>query len=157
MSFQLAQLNIARLLHPLDHPDIPEFVDGLDRINKHAENSEGFVWRLQSDSGNATDITQHPWSEDPFVLVNMSVWETPEHLRQFVYRSEHLKYYSRRADWFEKPGAHHYVLWWVPEGHIPSLAEAHTRLEHYGRNGPSPYAFSFGTQFPAPSVAAASA
>jgi len=148
MTFQLAQLNIARLLHPLDHPQIAEFVAGLDEINQLAERSTGFVWRLKTESGNATDI-QHPWSADPFMLVNMSVWETPEDLKNYVYRSGHLDFYLKRAQWFEKPAQAHYVLWWIPAGHIPTLAEAQERLEQYRRHGATPYAFWFGKLFPA--------
>ncbi len=153
MAFHLAQLNVARLIHPLDHPRIKDFVDGLDHINALADQSPGFVWRLQTESGNATGV-HHPWSEDPFALVNMSVWKSPEDLKQFVYRSSHLDYYLKRSDWFEKPAQAHYVLWWVSEGHIPTLEEAHERLEHYRSNGASPRAFWFGKLFPAPSVEA---
>jgi hypothetical protein len=148
MDFYLSQLNVGRLLHPLDHPNIAEFVQGLDSINELADTSKGFIWRLKTESGNATDV-QHPWSADPFMLVNMSVWETPEDLKDFVYRSGHLDYYLKRAEWFEKPSQAHYVLWWVPAGHIPSLIEAQQRLEHYRQHGATPYAFWFGKLFPA--------
>jgi len=151
MIFHLAQLNVARLLHPLDDPRIKDFVDGLERINALAERSPGFVWRLQSDSGNATDV-QHPWSADPFMLVNMSVWKQPEDLREYVYRSGHMEYFQRRAEWFEKPVEAHYVLWWIPEGHIPTLEEARERLEHYRERGATPHAFWFGKVFPAPAA-----
>ena len=107
-----------------------DFVDALDRINQLAEQSDGFLWRLQTESGNATDV-QHPWSADPFALVNMSVWHTPKDLKAYVYKSGHMDFYGRRAAWFEKPQPAHYVLWWVPIGHIPSLEEAKERLERY--------------------------
>ena len=149
MGFHLAQLNVGRLLHPLDDPRIKEFMDGLDHINQLADQWPGFVWRLQTDSGNATDV-HHPWSQDPFALVNMSVWKTAEDLKEFVYRSGHLDYYLKRADWFEKPNEAHYVLWWVPVGHIPNLEEARDRLEHYRTHGASPQAFWFGKLYPAP-------
>jgi hypothetical protein len=151
MAFQLAQLNIARLLHPLEHPQIAEFVAGLDRINALAEQSAGFVWRLKTDLGNATDV-QHPWSTDPFMLVNMSVWETPENLKDYVYRSDHLDFYLKRAHWFEKPSQAHYVLWWIPAGNIPTLPEAQERLDHYRRHGATAYGFWFGKLFPAPTT-----
>jgi hypothetical protein len=106
---------------------------------------------LQSASGNATDV-HHPWSQDPFMFVNMSVWKSPEHLQLYVYRSGHLDYLRKRAEWFEKPKVAHYVLWWVPEGHIPTLEEARERLEHYRAHGPSPQAFWFGSLFPAPAA-----
>jgi hypothetical protein len=149
MSYHLAQLNLARMLHPLTDARMKEFVDALEAINALAERSPGFVWRLKSASGNATDI-QHPWSEDPFVLANMSVWESLEHLKEYTYRSGHVQVFQRRADWFEKPAQAHYVLWWVPAGHIPTLEEAHDRLEHYRANDATPHAFWFGKLFPAP-------
>ena len=154
MPSQLAQLNIGRLLHPVDDPRIKEFVDGLDHINALAEQWPGFVWRLQTEAGNATGV-HHPLSQDPFILVNMSVWESPEDLKEFVYRSGHLDYYLKRADWFEKPAQAHYVLWWVPQGHIPDLDEARERLKHYRAHGATPHAFWFGKLFPAPVVSAA--
>jgi len=156
VAFYLAELNIARLRHPLDHPQISEFVAGLDTINQLAEQSAGFVWRFQTESGNATDA-EHPWSADPFIIVNMSVWQTPDHLKDFVYRSRHLDFYQKRADWFEKLPEAHYVLWWIPAGHIPSVAEAKERLEHYRLHGPTADAFWFGKLFPAPSAATAQA
>lgn len=155
MGFHLAQLNLARLLHPLDDPRLAEFVEGLAIVNRLADHAPGFVWRLQSEEGDATGLT-HPWSADPFLLVNMSVWRDPESLKEFVYKSGHLEYYLRRLDWFEKPAAPHYVLWWVPEGHQPSLAEAQERLEHYRRHGATPDAFWFGRLFPAPAETSAS-
>jgi hypothetical protein len=121
----------------------------LERINRLAEESPGFVWRLQSASGNATDVA-HPWMSDPFLLVNMSVWKSVEDLKQFVYRSEHLSFYTRRAEWFEKPAAAQYVLWWIPEGHLPGLEEAKERLELYRSRGATPEAFWFGKLFPVP-------
>ena len=147
--FHLAQLNIGRLLHPLDHPVIQPFVEGLEHINRLADGSPGFVWRLQSESGNATDVN-HPWSADPFMLVNMSVWETPDALRTFVYRSGHREYLARRSEWFEKPTEPNYVLWWVPAGHIPTVAEGRERLEHYQRHGATAHSFWFSQRFPAP-------
>lgn len=148
--YHLAQLNIARLLHPIDHEQIREFVDGLEHINALAERTPGFVWRFQTESGNATDA-QHPWSQDPFVLVNMSVWESAEALQAYVYKSEHIEYFRKRAQWFEKPSQAHYVLWWIPAGHVPTIQEAADRLEHYRQHGPTARAFWFGKLHPAPS------
>jgi hypothetical protein len=151
-SMHLAQLNVGRVIHPVDHPAIRPFMDGLEHINRLADNSPGFVWRLQTESGNATDV-RHPWSADPFALVNMSVWTSPEALKAYVYNSSHREYLARRAEFFEKPKQAHYVLWWVPEGHIPSLEEAAERREHYRKNGPTPFAFWFGALFPEPEPA----
>ncbi len=99
MNYHLAQINIGRLVAPLDDPKIAEFVAQLDPVNALADSAPGFVWRLQSDSGNATDI---PYSDDPLVIVNMSVWESMEALRDFAYRSDHIRVFRDRAKWFEK-------------------------------------------------------
>jgi len=97
--------------------------------------------------GNATDV---PYNDDPFVLVNMSVWKSVEALRDYVYRSRHVEVLRDRAKWFEKMEKPYYCLWWVPAGHIPTVAEARERLEHYQRHGATPVAFWFSQQFDAP-------
>jgi heme-degrading monooxygenase HmoA len=137
MPSQLAQFNIARLLFPFGHPGIAEFADAFEHINLLAERSPGFVWRWKGGSD------ENPWSADPLTLVNMSVWETPRDLKNFVYHSTHVEFYRKRSQWFEKPSQHHYVLWWVHEDHVPSLLEAKDRLDYYRNNGASPHAFSF--------------
>jgi len=145
--WQLAQINIARLIAPLDDPRIAGFVAELDPVNALADRSPGFVWRLQSESGNATDLA---YDDDPFIIVNMSVWESPEALRDFVYRSSHMDVFRRRREWFMKMELPHYCLWWVPAGHTPTVAEGRERLEHYQRHGSTPRSFWFSQPFPAP-------
>jgi hypothetical protein len=145
--WHIAQLNVGRILAPTDSPQLAEFMGRLDEINALADGSPGFVWRLKSDSGNATDIKV---SEDPYLLVNMSVWATIESLFEFVYRTAHTAVMVRRRQWFERPTEAYQVLWWVPAGHIPSAAEALERLEHLRRNGPSPHAFTFSQRYPPP-------
>jgi uncharacterized protein DUF3291 len=121
-------------------------VANLDRINLLAEATEGFRWRLQSDEGDATSL--RPFGED--VIVNMSVWRDLEALRKFVYNSAHAEILKRRREWFAHAPQAHAVLWWVPVGHRPSLAEAAGRLEGLRRQGPSPTAFTFGKVFGVP-------
>jgi hypothetical protein len=147
MHYQLAQINIGRLIAPVDDPRVAEFVAGLAPINAIADRSPGFVWRLQSDSGNATDI---PFSEDPTMLVNMSVCESLEALRNYTYRSEHVEFFRKRANWFQPLNKPHYCLWWVPAGHRPCVAEGRERIEHYQANGSTPFSFWFSQHFPAP-------
>lgn len=147
MTYHLAQINIARVLAPVDDPKIAGFMAQLDEVNALADSAPGFVWRLQSSSGNATDV---PYNDDPFVLVNMSVWESVEALRNYVYRSRHVEVLRDRAQWFEKMEKPHYCLWWVPEGHIPTVTEARERLEHYQTHGATPVSFWFSETFPAP-------
>ena len=136
----LAELNVGRLTQPIDHPDIADFVDNLDRINGLAERMPGFVWRLQDENGNATSFRGF---EDPSLIPNLSVWETAEDLERFVWGTIHRKFYERRDEWFQKMSEHHFVMWWVEEGHLPDLAEARERLEHLEKNGPSDYAFGW--------------
>ena len=147
MTFHLAQINIARLLAPIDDPKIGDFVAQLAPINALADKASGFVWRLQSSSGNATDIA---YNDDPFVIVNMSVWESIEALREFTYKSNHMKVFRDRPKWFEKMDKPSYCLWWVPVGHIPTVSEGRERLEHYQVHGATPYSFWFWQQFPQP-------
>jgi Domain of unknown function (DUF3291) len=143
----LAQVNIGRILAPMDSPIMAEFKDNLDPINALAEATPGFVWRLQSESGNATDV---PYSEDPMELVNMSVWESIGSLHGYVYKTHHLDFFRKRAQWFEKPTQSGYALWWIPAGHTPTVAEGKERIEHYRKHGATAHAFWFSQPFPAP-------
>ena len=140
--WHIAQLNVARAVAPLDSPELAEFMAALDGVNALAEASPGFVWRLKSESGNATDIKIE---NDPKFIVNMSVWDSVEALFEFVYRSAHTKVMVRRREWFEKPSEAFQVLWWVPEGHIPTVREAEEKLAHLREHGPTPDAFTFRT------------
>jgi len=144
--YQLAQFNVAVMKESLESPSMKDFVDNLERINALAEASPGFVWRLQTDDGDATAL--RPLGEN--VLVNMSVWTDAESLNAFVYRSAHVEIMRRRREWFERMGEAYVVLWWVPGGHRPGVAEGIERLELLRRLGPSPQAFGFRDVFPAP-------
>ena len=117
----LAQANVARLLAPLDSPQLADFVAALEPINELADRSPGFVWRLQTDDGDATSIRAF---DDDLLIVNMSVWESAEALADFTYRSDHLAVMRRRREWFEPMAEAHLVLWWVPAGHVPDVDEA---------------------------------
>ena len=143
----IAQLNIARAKAPLDTPLLADFVTQLDAVNALAEASAGFVWRLKSDSGNATDIRAY---DDPLMIVNMSVWESIEALFDFAYRTSHTKVMNRRKEWFESLAGPHMVLWWIPAGTIPTVEEAKRQLDHLAAHGPTATAFTFKVRFPAP-------
>lgn len=137
--FHLAQLNVGKLIAPVGDPAVAEFIDALDEINALGEASDGFVWRLKGDNGNATSFRAFP---DPDIIPNLTVWTSVDALKAYAYRSHHVDFFKRRAEWF-MPGQSGVVLWWVPAGHIPTLAEARRRLEFLQANGPSPYAFGF--------------
>jgi hypothetical protein len=143
----LAQINIARMLAPIDSPQMADFVDRLPAVNALAESSPGFVWRLQTAEGDATSLQPYP---DPMILVNMSVWETVEDLKAFTYKTGHSGPLRDRARWFEKPTHAHMAMWWIPAGHIPTVEEGVARLGHRRTHGDSPYAFSFQAPYPAP-------
>ncbi|WP_225834836.1 DUF3291 domain-containing protein [Streptomyces sp. NK08204] len=144
-AYELAQVNIARLKHPLDSPQLKDFVDNLDPVNAVADVSDGFVWRLQNDSGNATDI---PVLGDEWLIVNMSVWRDTNALTAFMYQGLHRELLARRREFFERLEEAVTALWWVPAGHRPTVAEAEERLLHLRAHGPTPYAFSLRTSFP---------
>jgi hypothetical protein len=145
--WQLAQINIGRLVAPYGSPPVAEFVASLPKINAVADAQAGFVWRLTGDGDDATDIQAF---DDPMLAMNMSVWESLEALAAFVYRSEHRDFMRRRREWFEAPAGAYMALWWVPAGHRPTPAEGRARLEALQRDGPTPFAFSFRQPFPAP-------
>ncbi|MBO7913594.1 DUF3291 domain-containing protein [Vibrio sp. G41H] len=141
---KLAQLNIALAKYPLDAPEIKEFVDNLELVNGIAESSEGFVCRLKDESGDATNIQAF---EDPNMIVNMSVWDSVDSLKNFMFRTHHRDFMRRKGDWFHRLPEDTYVLWWIEEDHIPTLEEAIERLEHLREIGDTPYAFTFKTNF----------
>ncbi len=145
--YHLAQINIARVRAPLDDPLMEGFVSRLDAINRVADNAPGFVWRLQTESGDATSIRAY---DDERIIVNMSVWESPDVLFEYVYQSQHIEPLRLRQEWFEKLDGPHLALWWIPVGHIPTPQEGKERLEHLQAHGPTPHAFTLKTRFPIP-------
>ena len=140
---QLTQLNVARLLAPIDSPQLVDFVAQLDEINALAEGSPGFVWRFEGDAREGS--TSAPGDEE--LIINLSVWASSEALFDYVYRSAHKSVMTRRREWFAKAADMHMVLWWVPAGHRPDIAEAMQRLAELNAKGPSPAAFSFREAF----------
>jgi len=139
MQFQLAQINIAKMLAPLDNPVMKDFVDNLDRINMLAESSKGFIWRLKDESENATAVR----------IFDDAVWKDIDSLHQFAYKSDHVEIFKRKKEWFERMPVMHMALWYVPEGHRPTVEEAVKRLVHIRQHGETQYAFSFKKHFAA--------
>ena len=145
--YHLAQINIARMLAPIDHLVMADFVAQLPPLNALAEVSPGFVWRLQSADGDATSIKVY---DDDMVIINLTVWEDVESLRQYVYKSAHSGVMRDRRRWFEKFDGPYYAMWWIPAGHLPDPQEGKERLEHLRAHGDSPFAFSFKQVYPKP-------
>ena len=146
-AYQLAQLNIGIIRGPMDSPVMAEFAANLERINALADASPGFVWRLQTEAGDATAI--RPF-ENENMLLNMSVWRDTDSLRQFVYRTAHADILRRRGEWFERMSEAFLVLWWVPQGHRPGIPEAIERLAALRSQGPTAQAFTLRRTFPPP-------
>ncbi|GHD09600.1 hypothetical protein GCM10010313_30550 [Streptomyces violarus] len=144
-AFELAQVNIGRLKAPLDSPQLKDFVDALDPVNADADAAEGFVWRLQDDSGDATEV---PVFGDSWLIINMSVWRDTDALTAYMYQGRHREMLARRREWFERIQEAMVTLWWVPAGHRPTVAEAESRLLHLRTHGPTPYAFTLRTSYP---------
>lgn len=140
MHYHIAVFNIARMLEEIDSPVMAEFKANLDPINALGEISPGFVWRLKTDSGNATTIRIY---DDPYMIVNLSVWETIDSVYQFTYYTAHTDYFRRRREWFEKFDLPLLTLWWVPAGDIPTAQESKVRLEYLHEHGVTPNAFTF--------------
>jgi hypothetical protein len=138
--FHLAQMNIGRMRAPIDSPTMSEFVARLPEINALADASEGFVWRFQGESGNATYLRPY---EDPLIIFNMSVWQSVEALQRFAYGARHRDVLRKRADWFEKFGGPYQAMWWIPAGHLPTVDEAKARLAHLRHHGDTAFAFTF--------------
>jgi hypothetical protein len=145
--YHLAQINVAKAVADLDSPLMAGFMSRLDEINALAETAKGFVWRLQSDAGDATSIRVF---DDPRTLINMSVWETPEDLKNFVYRSAHVELIRDREAWFSRLSQQHQAAWWVPAGYRPSAEEGRDRLLKLREQGPSATAFTLTRLFPPP-------
>ncbi|MEU1394424.1 MULTISPECIES: DUF3291 domain-containing protein [unclassified Nonomuraea] len=137
----LAQLNVAHLRAPIDAPELAEFVALLEPVNAVADEAPGFVWRMKESESDPTATVVHGYGDH--LLINFSVWESLETLWDFTYRSVHLGVLRRRREWFLRVAEPYMVMWWVPEGHIPSLAEGMRRLERLRTEGPSPEAFTY--------------
>ncbi len=136
----LAQYNIAKAVDALDSERLRDFNSAIDAVNAAADRSPGFVWRLQDESGGATNIRV---DHDPRLLVNLSVWETPEALEKYVWQTIHKRVYQKRDKWFEHMEQAYFVMWWIEQGQIPTLDDAQARLELLRKNGPSPDAFGW--------------
>jgi hypothetical protein len=142
--WHLAQANWGRMLAPLEDPIMADFVRRLAAVNALADRSAGFVWRLQTEAGDSTDVRVF---EDPSILFNMSVWESLDALRAYVYESGHVRLIRERGRWFETPDRSPLALWWIPAGSLPTAEEGRARLEHLWAHGPTPAAFTFRDHF----------
>ena len=137
---RLAELNVGYSAYPLDDPRMSGFMDNLDTINALAECSPSFVWRMKSDSGNATDISV---PGDAEIISSMSVWEDVASLGNYVFNTIHARFYERKEVWFQAMTSHHFVMWTVGDNHTPDLAEAMVSLAHLQKHGSTDQAFGW--------------
>ncbi|WP_420035540.1 DUF3291 domain-containing protein [Streptomyces sp. cg28] len=148
-TYELAQVNIGRLRAPLDAPEMKDFTNNLEPVNAVADVSDGFVWRLQGEAGDATDLRIYG---DEWLLVNMSVWRDADALKAFMYQGVHRELLARRREFFERLSEAVTALWWVPAGHRPTVAEAEDRLTRLREDGPTAYAFTLRASFSPPAA-----
>ena len=147
VGWELVEINVARLRAPTDDPQLADFTGNLDRINALAESSTGYVWRLQTEDGNATAMRPY---DDEMVIINVSMWDSVAALGDYVYRSGHVDFLRREREWFHRFGEAAVALWWVAAGERPTLPDAVERLAHLRAYGPTERAFTFAKPFPAP-------
>lgn len=141
--YHLAELNIGRLLAPTDDPRVAEFMDNLDRVNGLGKRMPGFVWMMEGSGEPGTGNTENSIDDDPQLVPNLTVWEDVASLETFVWGTIHKQFYERRQEWFSILGEQHFVMWWVPAGHRPTLDEALERLDDLRQNGSSERAFGW--------------
>lgn len=152
MIYELAQVNIARLRAPLESAELADFVAALDPVNASADDAPGFIWRLQTEAGDATAIVAFEWdaADSAGVIVNMSTWRSIDDLACWVYGDMHREVLRRRREWFARVTEATVALWWVPAGARPTTQEAEERVRHLRAHGPTPEAFTFKEPFTAP-------
>jgi hypothetical protein len=147
--YHLAEFNFAKAMAPMEDPKLKDFVDGSPAVNAIADSSPGFIWRYQPEGMETFNI--RPF-EDQSIYITLSVWESVEALKNFVFKSGHGGYLKRRKEWFH-PLDPHLVMWWIRAGHLPTVEEARSKLEILKNKGASPEAFDFTKQFPSPTLA----
>jgi heme-degrading monooxygenase HmoA len=152
MSYHLAQVNVGRLRAPLDSPVLADFVAALDPVNAAADGAPGFIWRLQTEDGNATSVRAFEWDagSSAGVIVNLSVWDSVEALAAFVYSRPHRSVLRRRREWFEQMAEAYTALWWIRHGTTPTVSQAEEKVRHLRAHGPTPEAFTPRVHFPPP-------
>ncbi len=143
-NYHLAQINIALLRAPINDPMIEGFVNGLDAMNALAEQTDGFVWRLQTEDGDATALRVF---DNELIIVNMSVWESIEALYAYTHQTKHVEFFRQRRDWFERMTTPHLAMWWIESGSIPTVENGKFALQHLEQHGPTPRAFTFKQRF----------
>lgn len=144
--YHLAQYNIIKLLDKLHSPMITEFREFLTPVNEHAERSPGFIWRLKDEGGGSATDVETPY-EDELIFINMSVWESIEDLEHYIYKTVHSYFLKNRKKWGANMKGYQSVMWWIPEGEVPTVEEAKLKLQNLNKLGPTSSAFSFNEKY----------
>lgn len=152
VAYELAQVNVARLDAPLEHPRLRDFVAALDAVNQEADDAPGFLWRLQAEDGNATSIRAFEWDVQGAagMIVNLSVWQSVDTLANYVFSGQHLAVMKRRREWFVPMREAYTALWWVPAGHRPTTDEAEQRVRLLREQGATSTSFTLRRSWPPP-------
>jgi hypothetical protein len=145
----LAEFNIGVLRYDWDDPRLADFADNVDRVNRIAQRSPGFVWQMSPEDMEAAQKDPNgPLGGNPRTASTLSVWRDAASLEHFVWNTIHKAFFERRAEWYasEEQGGFgvRLVLWWVAEGHQPSIAEAADRMHRLARVGDTERAFGWG-------------
>ena len=150
MDHHLAQVNVSRLIAPLDSPVLADFMAALDEVNAEADRAPGFVWRLQTEDGDATSVQAFGWDAagSHGVIVNLTVWRDVEALADYVFGGRHVQIMRRRREWFARAAEATTALWWLPATSLPTTGDAEARVRLLRAQGPTPAAFTFRTHFP---------
>jgi len=141
----LAEFNIGTLKYDWDDPRVAEFQSNLDRVFAIATRSPGYVWHLAGEAMEQAQRDPHgPLGGNPRTASTLSVWDSVAALEDFTWRTVHKKFYDRRGEWYDpaEQGLR-LVMWWVPEGHRPTIAEAAAKRALCPAEGDSDSAFGW--------------
>lgn len=152
IEYQLAQANIARTRGKFDSPIMAGLVARIEEMNELAESSDGFVWRQPGVDVTAEALLAFEHHHSPFeadrIFYNMSVWESVEALRSYIYKTAHTEMLRAKDDWIEDSDEPSLVLWWIPAGSISTIAESARRWQTLRNEGPTEAAFTLSRLFP---------
>ena len=154
MKFHLAHVNIAWMHGTIGEPVMSEFARRIDEINRLAEASKGFVWRVPESETTPAALevfrADFPGFDAARFLYNMSAWESVEDLRDYTLNSAHAEMIVQRRQWLDSIAGANVALWWIPVGQRPTVPESAERLRRVRKFGPEPDAFSLRKSFPPP-------
>jgi hypothetical protein len=139
----LVHFNWATLRGDPGGAEVAGFEHAVPKVNTLAESSAGFVWRHGDERAAACAIGWPLFTEDPRRIASFSVWENSECLADYVYATVHGAFLRRSEAWFAPGTGVNYALWWIPQGQIPTMAEARERVERLLDEGPSEAVFDF--------------